>query len=195
MSHVDRPIPALQYREATTTDVPAMERSRATDADAGPAGRTTGSPIPEPSMNPPPDDCPFCAIAARPALAVTLFEDPDIIAFLDRGAIRPGHTQIIARQHVPTFETLPPRILNKITALGQQLARRMKQVYHVDRVAFLFTGGDVPHVHAIVASAGIACRAGSRTSKRPEGRPARTHSSAQRQPGGPRLPASRATNT
>ena len=24
----------------------------------------------------------------------------------------------------------------------------MKEVYHVDRVAFLFTGGDVAHVHA-----------------------------------------------
>ena len=32
-----RSIPELQYREATTADVPAMERSRAADADAGPA--------------------------------------------------------------------------------------------------------------------------------------------------------------
>ena len=37
MRHVDHSIPALQYREATTADVPAMERSRATDAGAGPA--------------------------------------------------------------------------------------------------------------------------------------------------------------
>lgn len=95
-------------------------------------------------------DCPFCAIAARPDLAVTLYEDQDVVAFLDRGAIRPGHTQIIAREHIPTFEILPPRLLNRITALGQQLARRMKEVYHVDRVAFLFTGGDVAHVHAHV---------------------------------------------
>lgn len=72
------------------------------------------------------------------------------MAFLDRRAIRPGHTQIITRQHVPTFETLSPRLINKITALGQQLARRMKDVYRVDRVAFLFTGGDAPHVHAHV---------------------------------------------
>jgi len=97
-----------------------------------------------------PADCPFCAIAARPELAVTLYEDSDVVAFLDRGAIRPGHTQIIARQHVPTFETLAPHVLNRITALGQQLALKMKEVYHVDRVAFLFTGGDVAHVHAHV---------------------------------------------
>lgn len=103
------------------------------------------------SLNSPPAaDCPFCAIAAQPGLAATLYEDRDVVAFLDRCAIRPGHTQIIAREHVPTFETLSPRLLNKITALGQQLARRMKDVYRVDRVAFLFTGGDVAHVHAHV---------------------------------------------
>lgn len=106
--------------------------------------------MPDASNPPSTADCPFCAIAAQPSLAVTLYEDPDVVAFLDRGAIRPGHTQIIARQHVPTFETLAPRILNKIAGLGQQLARRMKDVYQVDRVAFLFTGGDVAHVHAHV---------------------------------------------
>ena len=37
MSHVDHAVPALQYREATTADVPAMERSRVVDASAGPA--------------------------------------------------------------------------------------------------------------------------------------------------------------
>lgn len=94
--------------------------------------------------------CPFCAIAEQPSLAVTLYEDADGVAFLDRAPIRPGHAQIITRQHVATFELLPLPLLNKITALGQQLARRMKEIYRVDRVAFLFSGGDVAHVHAHV---------------------------------------------
>jgi histidine triad (HIT) family protein len=94
--------------------------------------------------------CPFCQIAAQPDRVVVLYQDSDVVVFLDRGAIRPAHTQIITREHFPTFETLPPRLLNKIGGLGQQLARRMKTVYHVDRVAFLFTGGDVAHVHAHV---------------------------------------------
>jgi histidine triad (HIT) family protein len=94
--------------------------------------------------------CPFCQIATQLNRAVVLYADDDVIAFLDHGAIRPGHTQIITREHVPTFELLSPRLLSKITTLGQQLARRMKAVYAVDRVAFLFTGGDVAHVHAHV---------------------------------------------
>ncbi|MDQ3328297.1 MAG: HIT family protein [Chloroflexota bacterium] len=94
--------------------------------------------------------CPFCQIGVDPARAVVLYEDPDVVAFLDRAAIRPGHAQIIAREHVPTFEVLSPQLLLKIATLGQQLARRMKAVYQVERVAFLFTGGDVAHVHAHV---------------------------------------------
>jgi histidine triad (HIT) family protein len=94
--------------------------------------------------------CPFCDIARGATLAVVLYEDADVAAFLDRGPIRPGHTQIISRSHIATFEQLPPPLVAKIASLGQQLARRMKAVYSIDRVAFLFTGGDVAHAHAHV---------------------------------------------
>ncbi|WP_337170176.1 HIT family protein [Gemmatimonas aurantiaca] len=94
--------------------------------------------------------CIFCRIAVKEVDAVIVYEDEHIMAFLDIGPIRPGHTQIIAKSHVATFEELPPALAARILHLGQQLARRMKQVYAVDRVAFLFTGGDVAHVHAHV---------------------------------------------
>ena len=94
--------------------------------------------------------CSFCRIAAGELDAVVLYEDAEVVAFLDVGPIRPGHAQIIPRRHVPTFEELPPALAARILHLGQQLARRLKRVYHVERVAFLFTGGDVPHAHAHV---------------------------------------------
>ena len=49
-----------------------------------------------------------------------------------------------------TFERLPPDLAGKILSLAQQLARRMKAVYGVERVGFVFTGTDVPHAHAHV---------------------------------------------
>lgn len=73
-----------------------------------------------------------------------------MVAFLDRSPIRGGHAQIITRDHVPTFEQLAPATAMRLLTLGQALARRMKVVYGVERVAFLFTGGDVAHVHAHV---------------------------------------------
>ena len=66
------------------------------------------------------------------------------------GQIRPGHTQIIPKEHVPYFDDLSPEISGKILALGQRLAKTMKHIYSVQRVAFCFTGGDIAHAHAHV---------------------------------------------
>lgn len=84
--------------------------------------------MPSPAHASADSSCPFCQIAVQSDRVVVLYEDADVVAFLDRGAIRPGHTQIITREHFPTFEMLPPRLMNKIAALGQQLAHRMKAV-------------------------------------------------------------------
>ncbi len=95
-------------------------------------------------------DCLFCRIASRDVEAVILHEDEELVAFLDIGPIRPGHTQVIPKAHVETFELLPGPLAAQMLDLGQQLARRMKAVFGVERVAFLFTGGDVAHAHAHV---------------------------------------------
>lgn len=95
-------------------------------------------------------NCPFCGIAQRQVDAVIVYEDADTMAFLDRSPIRPGHTQIMPKRHFATFEVLPSDLAARIMGLGQQIARRMKTLYGVERVAFVFTGGDVARAHAHV---------------------------------------------
>ena len=95
-----------------------------------------------------PVECPFCRIADKHEDAVVVYEDADVMAFLDRSPIRDGHTQIIPKRHFPTFDTLPLDLAARIVTVGQQLARRLKSRYGVERVAFVFTGGDVAHAHA-----------------------------------------------
>ena len=82
--------------------------------------------------------------------SIRVHEDADVIAFLDIAPMRPGHTVIVPRSHVETFEQLPALQANRILAVGQQLARRMKELYKVERVAFFFTGTDIAHAHAHV---------------------------------------------
>jgi histidine triad (HIT) family protein len=95
-------------------------------------------------------ECLFCAIALKQLTSTIVFEDDLIVAFLDVHPIRPGHTQIIPREHVDYFEQLPATTASRIVHVGQRLSATMKELFKVPRVAFLFTGGDVRHAHAHV---------------------------------------------
>jgi histidine triad (HIT) family protein len=96
------------------------------------------------------DECLFCRIASGEIDAHVVHDDARILASLDRGPIRPGHTQIVPKQHFAYFDDAPADIVTAIVLLGQSFARAMKRLYGVPRVAFLFSGGDVAHVHAHV---------------------------------------------
>jgi histidine triad (HIT) family protein len=93
-------------------------------------------------------DCLFCKIAAGELPGHILYEDEAIVAFLDINPIREGHTQIVPRAHHACFDDLPPELAARILHLGQRLAAAQKRLYGVRRVAFCFTGSDVPHAHA-----------------------------------------------
>ena len=94
--------------------------------------------------------CQFCEIATGNASAVIVWEDSDIVAFLDNRPIRRGHCLIIPRRHFEYFDDVPDDLAARIMQLGQRLARRMKAIYRVERVAFLYAGSGVPHAHAHV---------------------------------------------
>ena len=96
------------------------------------------------------NECVFCRIAARWINAYVVHEDERLVAFLDRGPIRAGHIQIVPRDHFPYFDEAPAEIVCSIVLLGQRIALALKKLYGVPRVAFLFTGGDIPHLHAHV---------------------------------------------
>ena len=101
-------------------------------------------------MTPASSPCLFCRIARREVPAHIIYEDDYLVAFLDTGPIRPGHVQIIPRDHYPTFDDLTAELASRIIILGQRLARILKENNQVSRAAFLFTGGDIAHAHAHV---------------------------------------------
>jgi histidine triad (HIT) family protein len=96
------------------------------------------------------DDCLFCRIARGDVPSHAVYEDERIFAFLDINPIRPGHTQIVPRDHHPYFDDLPPDLAAEIVHFGQRLASVLKRTYGVHRAGFVFTGGDIAHVHAHV---------------------------------------------
>lgn len=55
-------------------------------------------------------ECVFCRIAKREVAAHIVYEDDRLMAFLDRGPIRPGHTQIVPKQHFACFDETPAEL-------------------------------------------------------------------------------------
>ncbi len=95
-------------------------------------------------------DCLFCRIAAGEIPAHVIHEDELTVAFLDIHPIREGHALVVPRDHHVWFEDMPPELAAHVTHVCQRLARRMKSVWKVERVAQFYTGIHVPHVHAHV---------------------------------------------
>jgi len=96
-------------------------------------------------------DCIFCKIVAREQPAHVLFEDDQVLAFLDIHPVRTGHTLIIPKTHYSYFEEMPAELMAHIATLAQRFARLMMTLYQPMRVGMIISGTDVPHMHAHVA--------------------------------------------
>ncbi len=94
-------------------------------------------------------NCLFCQLAAVP-VPHEIYRDDAIYAILVLHPIRPGHALILPRDHYPYFDDMPADLNARIVEFGQRLARVQKAAFGVERVGFLYTGGDVPHAHAHV---------------------------------------------
>ena len=91
-----------------------------------------------------------CRVASGQTRSEIIYEDAEVIGLMDICPIRPGHAQIIPREHFDYFEDLPDMIACRIIHLGQRLSRALTALYGVPSVAFLFSGGDHAHAHAHV---------------------------------------------
>jgi len=95
-------------------------------------------------------DCIFCRIVARSLPSHVIHEDDQVLAFLDIQPVRPGHTQVVPKQHYASFDELPPELMAHIAHTAQKLSREMKKIYKPLRVGLVITGAHVRHVHAHV---------------------------------------------
>jgi histidine triad (HIT) family protein len=66
------------------------------------------------------DDCLFCKIVAGKIPAEKIYEDEDILAFMDIGPISDGHSLVIPKYHCELLHECPPEVLGKV---GSQLGK------------------------------------------------------------------------
>lgn len=70
-------------------------------------------------------DCTFCSIVAGETPAEVVLETDDLLAFLDRTPVFPGHVLLVPKAHHVTLPDLPAELRDPFLAAAQRLATAM----------------------------------------------------------------------
>lgn len=97
--------------------------------------------------------CIFCAIVARTAESSIVYEDGDVIAFMDVRPVTSGHLLVVPKRHASGLADLDPEDGGKVFAVGQRIATALRAgALPVDGVNLFLADGiaagqEVFHVH------------------------------------------------
>jgi len=87
-------------------------------------------------------ECIFCNIAEKKSEAEIIFEDDNLIAFLDIQPINYGHTLVVSKKHYDNFLTVPPEDLIHLVNATQFLAGAVKRSVNADGFNVISNNGD-----------------------------------------------------
>lgn len=69
------------------------------------------------------DKCLFCQIANKTIPSNIVYEDDDVIAFLDISQVTKGHTLVVSKAHYDNFLTTPKEIMHKVMDVAQRIGQ------------------------------------------------------------------------
>src|SRR4051812_43652284 len=75
----------------------------------------------------PEQECIFCAIVAGRAEASLVHEDENVVVFMDRSPVTPGHLLVVPRAHAVGLEDLDAAIGAHVWSVGHQMARALRR--------------------------------------------------------------------
>ena len=97
--------------------------------------------------------CPFCAIARGEGDARIVFENAEVVAFLDKAPLVPGHVLLIPRVHVETIWEADEPTAAALALAARKLAKAVVAAMNADG-AFVAQNNvvsqSVPHLHTHV---------------------------------------------
>ncbi len=85
--------------------------------------------------------CIFCKIATHEADSKTVYEDEEVMAFLDTNPISIGHTLIIPKKHYENVFDIESGTLEQIASISKRLALIYKKALAVKAVNLLNASG------------------------------------------------------
>jgi histidine triad (HIT) family protein len=100
-------------------------------------------------------NCLFCKIVNKEIPATIVYEDDDVLVFMDIGPIIKGHALVISKQHFDPVTETPDEILTTLHVHAKRIARAQLNGLGADGVNIMQNNGkaagqEVPHIHVHV---------------------------------------------
>ena len=69
------------------------------------------------------NDCIFCKIVRGEIPSHKVYEDDDVLAFLDISQVTKGHTLVIPKKHYDNFLATPQELMHKVMDVAQRIGQ------------------------------------------------------------------------
>lgn len=96
------------------------------------------------------DGCIVCGIVSGSLSAYVVYEDRDIVCFLDANPISAGHVLVGPKAHISGFSGLSDALVSKIFCIGKRVASAYERAPSIDGVSILQNSGsfnELGHFH------------------------------------------------
>ena len=100
-------------------------------------------------------ECIFCKIVAGEIPATIIYNDDDVLAFMDIGPVIKGHVLVIPKNHYDPIMNTPDEVVSKLYVVAKRIAQAEMNGLDADGVNIIQNNGDaagqeVPHIHVHV---------------------------------------------
>jgi histidine triad (HIT) family protein len=97
-------------------------------------------------------DCIFCSIVSGDIPSRNVYEDSDVLAFLDANPLAAGHTLVIPKEHHERMDDLPSDLASDAFDVLYRLVPQVESAVDADGTTIAFNNGpaagqEVPHLH------------------------------------------------
>ncbi len=97
-------------------------------------------------------DCIFCKIINKEIPSYKVYEDDNVLAFLDIAPVNPGHTLVIPKKHYVNLEEISNEELAELMKVVKKIGKALKKGlgvsgYNVMENNDPVAGQIIPHIH------------------------------------------------
>ncbi|MGA3191564.1 MAG: HIT family protein [Candidatus Bathyarchaeia archaeon] len=91
------------------------------------------------------EDCVFCRIGRKEEHASFVYEDKDVVAFLDSRPVNEGHTLVVPRKHYEDIFEVPEEEVANLFKIVKKVAYGISNSEKADGISIVQNNGEAAH--------------------------------------------------